>query len=161
MGRDMTKPTKWLRPAKSQISLGIRPVWSETSLSAWRKLGSLATHWAHSEDSDQTGWMPRLIWVFAGRTLILLVLSYRGSNWVVYLYLVWFPKDSLFRTCSHEGFKQLHSSFYSMLPFDNSCLELSRIMRKPVYAICEATKAQISLSICAVSDLCLFCLLPR
>ena len=31
------------------ISLGICPVWSESSLSAWRKLGSLATHWAHSE----------------------------------------------------------------------------------------------------------------
>ena len=76
----MTKPTKWLvRPAKTRISLGIRPVWSESSLSAWRKLGSLATHWAHSEDSDQTGRMPRLIWVFAGRTLILLVLSFRGS----------------------------------------------------------------------------------
>ena len=46
-----------LRPAKTQITLGIRPVWSESSLSAWRKLGSLATHWAHSEDSDQTGQM--------------------------------------------------------------------------------------------------------
>ena len=68
-----------VRPVKTQISLGIRPVWSESSLSAWRKLGSLATHWAHCEDSDQTGWMPRLIWVFAGRTLILLVLSCRGS----------------------------------------------------------------------------------
>ena len=45
----MTKPTKWhVRPAKTQISLGIRPVWSESSLSAWRKLGSLATHWVHS-----------------------------------------------------------------------------------------------------------------
>ena len=44
------------------------PVWSESSLYAWRKLGSLATHRAHSEDSDQTGRMPRLIWVFAGRT---------------------------------------------------------------------------------------------
>ena len=62
-----------LCPSKSQISLGIRPVWSESSLSAWRNLGSLATHWVHSEDSDQTGWMPRLIWVFAWRTLILLV----------------------------------------------------------------------------------------
>ena len=30
------------------------PVWSESSLSAWRILGSLATHRAHSEDSDQT-----------------------------------------------------------------------------------------------------------
>ena len=40
-----TKPTKWyVRPAKTQISLGIRPVWSESSLSTWRKLGSLATH---------------------------------------------------------------------------------------------------------------------
>ena len=36
-----------VRPAKTQISLGIRPVWSESSLSAWSKLGSLATHWAH------------------------------------------------------------------------------------------------------------------
>ena len=34
---------------------------------------------ANSEDSDQTGRMPRLIWVFAGRTLILFVLSCRGS----------------------------------------------------------------------------------
>ena len=33
-----------VRPAKTQISLGIRPVWAESSLSAWRKLGSLATH---------------------------------------------------------------------------------------------------------------------
>ena len=33
-----------VRPAKTQISLGIRPVWSESSLSTWRKLGSLATH---------------------------------------------------------------------------------------------------------------------
>ena len=33
----------------------------------WDNLFS-ATYWAHSKDSDQTGWMPRLIWVFAGRT---------------------------------------------------------------------------------------------
>ena len=68
-----------VRPAKTQISLVICPVWSESLLSAWRKLGSLATHWAHSEDSDQTGQMPRLIWVYAGRTLTLSVLSCRGS----------------------------------------------------------------------------------
>ena len=65
---------------RSQISLGICPVWSKSSLSAWRKLGSWATHWVHSEDSDQTGRMPRLIWVFAGRWVILLVLSWGGSN---------------------------------------------------------------------------------
>ena len=27
-------------------------VWTESSLSAWRKPGPLATHWVHSEDSD-------------------------------------------------------------------------------------------------------------
>ena len=47
-----------VRPAKTQINLGICPVWSKSSLSAWRKLGSLTTHWAHSEDSDQTGGCP-------------------------------------------------------------------------------------------------------
>ena len=63
----MTKPTKWpLRPAKTQLSLCIRPVWSESSLSAWRNIGSSAIHWADCEDSDQTGRMQRLIWVFAG-----------------------------------------------------------------------------------------------
>ena len=50
MNHLVTKPTVSVRPAKTQISLGIRPVWSESSLSAWRKLGLLATHWAHSED---------------------------------------------------------------------------------------------------------------
>ena len=69
MSRLTTKPTKWhMGPAKTQTSLGIHPVWSESSLSAWRIIGSLATHWAGSEDSDQTGRMSRLIWVFAGRT---------------------------------------------------------------------------------------------
>ena len=52
-------------------------------LSAWRKLGSLATHWAHREDFDQTGRMPRLICVFAGCIAILLVLSCRGSYVII------------------------------------------------------------------------------
>ena len=68
-------------PAKTQISLSINPGWSESSLSTWRKLGSLATHWVHSEDSDQPGRMPRLIWVFTVGAPILLVLSCVGSNW--------------------------------------------------------------------------------
>ena len=59
-----------VRPAKTQISLGIRPVWSESSLCAqWEAKGPSFLH-ADSEDSDQT----RLIWVFAGRTLTSLVL---------------------------------------------------------------------------------------
>ena len=51
MSRLMTKPTKWsVCPVKTQISLGIRPVWSESSLSAWRNIGSSVIHWAHCED---------------------------------------------------------------------------------------------------------------
>ena len=74
VSRITTKPTIWhVRPAKTQISLGICPVWSESSLSAWRNIKSLATHWAHSKDSGQTGRMPRLIRVFAGRTLVILL----------------------------------------------------------------------------------------
>ena len=42
---------------------------SESSLSAWGKLGFLPTQWAHRDDSDQTGRMRRVIWVFAGRTV--------------------------------------------------------------------------------------------
>ena len=76
-------------PAKSQISLSIRPVGSESSLCAWRNLGSshVANHWAHSEDSDQTGRMPRLIWVFAGRTSFLLVSSW-GDSFVFIRFLL-------------------------------------------------------------------------
>ena len=70
LSRLVTKPTKWLC---AQRRLG----------TAW-----LCTQWvgkdprflhADSEDSDQTGQMPSLIWVFAGRTTTLLVLSWGGS----------------------------------------------------------------------------------
>ena len=76
----MTKPTKWhVYLAKTQISLGIRPVWSDSSLSAWRKLCVLSYPLNRSKNSDLTGLMPRLIWVFAGHTVILLVLSWGSS----------------------------------------------------------------------------------
>ena len=64
-----------VRPVKTQINLGIRPVWSESSLCAHWVAKDPSFLSADSEDSDQTG----LIWVFAGRTLTLLVLSCRGS----------------------------------------------------------------------------------
>ena len=49
----------WLRSAWASAQS------DQFSLPAWRKLGSLATYWAHSEDSDQTGRMPRLIWLWS------------------------------------------------------------------------------------------------
>ena len=62
MSRSTTKQTKFpVHPAKTYP-----PVLIKSLLLAWRNLVSLATQWAHSEDSDQIGRMPRLIWVFAG-----------------------------------------------------------------------------------------------
>ena len=76
MSHLMTKPTKWLHSAKTQISLGIHPVWSESSqCTQWVAEGPMFLH-ADREDSDQTG----QIWVFPGRTVILLVLSWGSSN---------------------------------------------------------------------------------
>ena len=55
-------------PAKTQISLGLCPVWSESSLcTQWVAKDPSFLH-ANSEDSDKTERTPRLIWVFAGRT---------------------------------------------------------------------------------------------
>ena len=68
-----------VHPAKTQISLGISPVWAESPRCAyWVAKDPRFLH-ADNEDSNQTGRMPRLIWVFAGRTLISLVLSWRSS----------------------------------------------------------------------------------
>ena len=54
-------------PAKTQISLGM-PSLTESSLCAqWVAKDPIFLH-ADSEDSDQTGQMPSLIRVFAGRT---------------------------------------------------------------------------------------------
>ena len=53
-------------PAKTQTSLGICPVWSE-SLQCTQCVAEdpMFLH-ADSKNSDQTGRMPRLIWVFTG-----------------------------------------------------------------------------------------------
>ena len=57
-----------VRPTKTQISLRIRAVWFESSLSAWKNFASFAIQNVPSEDSDQTARIRRLIWIFAGRT---------------------------------------------------------------------------------------------
>ena len=64
----MTKPLKWpVSPGKAQVSLGIRPVWSESSLyTQWVAKDPRFLHadsedsdQTDSENSDQTGQMPR------------------------------------------------------------------------------------------------------
>ena len=65
-------------PVKTRISLGFCPVWSESSLSAWRKLGSLAAHWKQAKMLVRLdgcpGWSESLL-----GTVILLVFSWDGS----------------------------------------------------------------------------------
>ena len=56
-----------VRPAKTQISLGIHPN-SESSLCVQWVAKDPSFLNADSEGSDQTGRMPRLLGVFAGRT---------------------------------------------------------------------------------------------
>ena len=53
--------------SRQKNSLGIRSVWSESSLCAHWVVKDPRFLKAYSEVSDQTGRMPRLIWGFAGR----------------------------------------------------------------------------------------------
>ena len=57
----ITKPKMWLCTQQRLRSAWASTQSDQSSLSTWRKFGSLAIHWAHSKDSDQTGRMPRLI----------------------------------------------------------------------------------------------------
>ena len=83
VSRSMAKPTMWLYAQRRLMPRLIRVFavgWSESSLCAQRVAKDPSFLHADSEDSDKTGRMPRLNWAFAGLTLSLLVLSYRGSG---------------------------------------------------------------------------------
>ena len=84
----MTKPTKWsVHPVKTQISLGICPAQSESSLcTQWVAKDPSFLH-VDSEDSDQTGQMFRLIRVFAQRTRHFIGFVIRQLKWVNFLHL--------------------------------------------------------------------------
>ena len=78
----------YVHPAKTQITLGIHPVWSETLLCAhWVAKDPSILH-VDSKDSDQTGQMTRLIWVIVGAHDILLVLSCWDTV-ILYLLVHW------------------------------------------------------------------------
>ena len=148
----MTKPTKWhVPPANTQISLGIRQIWSESSLSAWRKLGSLATHWAHSKDSDQTGQMPRLIWVFTGSTVILLLLWWGGS------YIFWVHCCMLKPPCSNFRTITAIISCDPIFTIFTVHLNMSRLMTKQTKWLCAQWRLRSAWE-SAQSDQSLHCL---
>ena len=108
----MTKRAFWhVRRTKTQISLRICAVRSESSLSAWRNLASLAIQNAPSEDSDQTARMRRLIWIFAGRTCpVVRFLPLR----ILCLYLLHFVD---FLNCVYYSKLEKYVSFCGQLHF--------------------------------------------
>ena len=56
LSRLVTKPTMWLCAHRRLRSTWASAQIGQSSLSAWRNLGPLVTHWAHSEDwSDWAG----------------------------------------------------------------------------------------------------------
>ena len=61
MFRSVKKHLGLLRPAKIQISLRIRTVWSESSLDAFWIANIAKFLYADNEDSDQNARMRRLI----------------------------------------------------------------------------------------------------
>ena len=79
VSRDMSKPTKWLCAQRRLRSAWESAQSDQSSLCAQRVVKDPSFLHTNSEDSDQIGRMPRLIWVFAGHTLILFVLSSRRS----------------------------------------------------------------------------------
>ena len=77
----MSKPTKWLCAQRR-----LRSAWASAQSES-----SLCAHWvakdpsflhADSEDSDQTGRKPRLVWVFAGRTCHFVGFVTRRLNYI-------------------------------------------------------------------------------
>ena len=122
-----------VRQAKTQISLGIRPVWSESLLSAWRNLGSLVTHWAHSEDwSDWADAQADLSLHWAHSHFVGFVMSRLNStflcnccgwhasrllrlcslDWLVYKYM-YSPKKTCSEQGKSEGISLLHECLHS------------------------------------------------
>ena len=88
---------------------GGRAVWSESSLSAWRKLGSLATHWAHSEDADDLSlrWAHRsLCWFCHEAAHITVVLKECFWPWPFSLTFTL----ALAGTCSMEVLERLRNN---------------------------------------------------
>ena len=80
LSHSMTKQTKWHeRPAKTQISLGIRPVWSESSLCA--QWAAKDPRFLHADSKDWSDWADaqanlRLRWAHVSLLVLLCCGSY-------------------------------------------------------------------------------------
>ena len=150
-----------VRPANTPISLGIHPVWSESSLCAqWIAKDPSFLH-ADSEDSDQTGRMPRLISVFAGRTCHFVGFVMRRLIYVSFPSVVWGGMwNSIVSVLDRRIF--IYFPNHELL-LNNSLLKLiylSTSWETLFYVICEQQRLR-SACASAKSDQHLCCSLPR
>ena len=164
MSRDMTKPTKWLC-AKRRLG----SAWA--SAQSDQRRSSLGAQWvakdpnflhADSEDSDQTGPMPRLIWLFAGRTWHFVGFVMRRLRCTIckpeYLMLNFFMRTAktLIRLGGCPGWSEpslgAHSFCWfchvvahintknSVKQFKQPFPDMSLVMRKPVFGVSDETQ---------------------
>ena len=152
----MAKPTIRLeRPAKTQISLRIRAVWSESSLIEDAFYNLQVIQRGIKENPCRTGWMYGLIWVFACYTGLIVGFVMR---WLI-LWLILCPWYFLVKT--PWQLKHLDScSSPSMNKFKINCYnKIIRNDRKRIFRNVRTSKIQIGLRIRAVwseSSLCVF-----
>ena len=80
MSYDMRLPTMWyVRPAKPQISLRIRAVWSEPLLVALIFYGCLAADWTSFGVSKLKRRLHRLVWVYTCQNTTFFKITCRSS----------------------------------------------------------------------------------
>ena len=104
----MTNPIKWLHPAKTRISLGIRPVWSESFLWIAKDPSFLHAAKTRIRLGKCQGWSESLL----GAQLVLLVLSWDGS--IMSFYRFWcaaasFVKDKQMKSHCKIPFAKMPS----------------------------------------------------
>ena len=116
------KQTKWLCSQQRLKSAWASAQFDRSSLCAKWVAKDPSFLPADSEDSDQTGWMPRLIWVFAGRTC----------------HFVGFVRRWLTCWRSSLGLTRLNSH-------DNDSYTLSHVMSKPAFEVMRPGKVQTRL----------------
>ena len=154
-------------PVKTQISLGIN-VTLKQSLHcppAWRSLGSLSTHWTHSEVS----WLIRLADIQAdlshrwhtGHLLVLMCAGSNNSELTVPCLTICKPAVSASRLVFYQWLGR-YSDKYCLVDWPRILAEgliqsfpahwnkMSRLMTKPTKWHVHPAKTQIILGICQV-----------
>ena len=102
----MTNPTKWpMSPAKTQISLSRCPVHQSSLCSLWI-VWILRPLRADTEDSDQTGRMPMIVWIFCWFCRVIQCLFFLSA--------FMFLKNSSAKTNNAEGCEPRHDKTNKM-----------------------------------------------